>query len=104
MKFCSKCWKIGHVRDQCKASLQRCRVCLDEISKKEEHTCTKRQKCAQCGGEHHSRQSICHVIEQYRSDLKEDVNKALESGKLHRNDYTKQQHAFSMKDQDFPQC
>ncbi|CAF2637385.1 unnamed protein product [Rotaria sp. Silwood2] len=102
MTFCSKCWKIGHVRDQCKASLQCCRVCLGEKSKKEEHTCTKRQKCAQCGGEHHSLHSICHVIQQYRSDLKEDVNKALESGKLHRNDYTKQQHAFIMKDQDFP--
>ncbi|CAF4632819.1 unnamed protein product, partial [Rotaria sp. Silwood2] len=52
--------------------------------------------------EHHSLHGICHVIPQCRSDLKEDVYKALESGKLHRSDYTKQQHAFSMKDQDFP--
>ncbi|CAF5011140.1 unnamed protein product, partial [Rotaria magnacalcarata] len=102
MTFCTKCWKIGHVREQCKASLQLCRVCLDETSKKEEHNCNKIQKCAQCGGEHHSLHGLCHVIQQYRSELKEDVNKALESGKLHRNDYTNQQHVFSMKDQDFP--
>ncbi|CAF3105101.1 unnamed protein product [Rotaria socialis] len=30
MTFCTKRWKIGHVREQCKASLQLCRVCLDE--------------------------------------------------------------------------
>ncbi|CAF4287990.1 unnamed protein product, partial [Rotaria magnacalcarata] len=102
MTFCTKCWKIGHIREQCKTSLQRCRVCLDGIEKKEEHNCIKRQKCAQCGGEHHSLHGTCRVIQQYRSDLKEDVNKALESGKLHRIEYTKQQHAFSLKDQDFP--
>ncbi|CAF4949748.1 unnamed protein product [Rotaria magnacalcarata] len=44
MTFCTKCWKIGHVREQCKASLQLCRVCLDETSKKEEHNCNKIQK------------------------------------------------------------
>ncbi|CAF2791785.1 unnamed protein product [Rotaria sp. Silwood2] len=61
MTFCTKCWKIGQVREQFKASLQRCRVYLDEISKKEEHNCTKRQKCAQCGSEHNSLHGTCHT-------------------------------------------
>jgi len=42
--------------------------------------CTNVPKCAQC-----------HVIQQYRSDLKENVTKALEYGKLHRNDYINQE-------------
>jgi hypothetical protein len=59
-------------------------------------------KCAQCDGEHHSLNSQCHVIQQYRADLKEDVTKALESGKLHRNVNTNPQSDFDMKKEDFP--
>jgi len=38
------------------------------------------------GSEHYSLYGQCHVIQQYRADLKENVTKALESGKLHQNE------------------
>ncbi len=72
------------------------------MTKKDEHLCTNVSKCAQCDGEHHSLYAQCHVIQQYRADLKEGVTKALEYGKLHRNKYTNQQPGFNMKNQDFP--
>jgi hypothetical protein len=91
MTYCTKCWLIGHVRDQCKTNTQRCRVCLEEVTRKEEHNCSNIAKCAQCDGEHHSLHSQCHVIQKYRTELREDVTKAVESGKLQRNIYPKQQ-------------
>ncbi|CAF1399049.1 unnamed protein product [Rotaria sp. Silwood1] len=102
MTYCTRCWKIGHLREQCKNNVQRCRVCLQEIKQKEEHVCNHVPKCAQCDGEHHSLNGQCHVIQQYRADLKEEVTKALESGKLHRNDYTNPRSDFNMKNEDFP--
>ncbi|CAF0886186.1 unnamed protein product [Rotaria sp. Silwood1] len=101
MTYCTKCWRIGHVRDQCKTNIQRCRVCLEEITKKEEHQCTNIPKCAQCDGEHHSLHSQCHIIQTYRANLKEDVTKAVESGKLQRITYPKQP-TFSVNYQVFP--
>ncbi|CAF1384518.1 unnamed protein product [Rotaria sordida] len=101
MTYCTKCWRIGHVRDQCKTNIQRCRVCLEEITRKEEHQCTNIPKCAQCDGEHHSLHSQCHIIQKYRADLKEDVIKAVESGKLQRINYPKQP-TFSVNNQEFP--
>jgi hypothetical protein len=59
-------------------------------------------RCAQCGGEYHSLHTQCLVIQQYCSDLKENVTRALASGKLHRNEYTNQQLAVTVKNQDFP--
>jgi hypothetical protein len=57
---------------------------------------------AQCSGEYHSLHNQCLVIQQYCSDLKENVTRALASGKLHRNEYTNQQLAVPVKNQDFP--
>jgi hypothetical protein len=94
MTYCTRYLKIGHMREQCKTITQRCRVCLEEITtKKEEHICTNEEKC---DGEHDSLHSQCHVIQQYRADLKESVTEALESEKLHRNEYTNQQSVSSI--------
>ena len=101
MTYCTRCWRIGHVRDQCNINTPRCRVCLDEIVRKEEHKCTNIARCAQCDGEHHSLYSQCHVIQKYRADLKEDVTNAIESGKLQRTNFPKQQ-TFSTNNQEFP--
>ena len=103
MTYCTRCWKIGHLREHCKNKEQRCRVCLLEIIRKEKHTCNNVPKCAQCDGDHHSLNSRCHIIQQYRADLKEDVTKALESGKLHRNSYTSRQPEYNMNNEDFPE-
>ncbi|CAF1221918.1 unnamed protein product [Adineta steineri] len=101
MTYCTRCWKIGHIRDQCKTITQRCRVCLQEITKREEHRCSNTAKCAQCDGDHHSLNSQCSVIRNYRAELKEEVKTAIESGKLQRYDNAKQP-GFSNKNQDFP--
>ena len=102
MTYCTRCWKIGHIREQCKFSGQRCRICLQGITNKEEHICSNVSRCAQCDGEHHSLNSECQVIQQYPADLKEGVTKALESGKLHRNTVTNRQTEFSMTNEEFP--
>ncbi|CAF4841582.1 unnamed protein product, partial [Rotaria sp. Silwood2] len=102
MTYCTRCWIICHLREQCKNNVQHCRVCLQEIKQKEEHVCNNVPKCAQCDGEHHSLNGQCHVIQQYRADLKEEVTKTLESGKLRRNDHTNLRSDFNMKNEDFP--
>ena len=51
---------------------------------------------------HHSLNSQCSVIREYRADLREEVNKALESGKLNRNGNTNTQAHFDMKNEAFP--
>ena len=101
MTYCTRCWRIGHTREQCKLDAERCRVCLEEFTRREEHRCTNIAKCAQCDGEHHSLYSQCHVVQHYRAELKEDVQKAIESGKLQRIVTPKQQE-FHTKNQEFP--
>lgn len=103
MTYCTRCWKIGHMREQCRTNTQRCRTCLEEITNREQHVCTNVPKCAQCEGEHHSLNGQCHVIQRYRADLKVEVNKALEAGKLRRNEDSTSQTGFNMKNQEFPQ-
>ncbi|CAF3090947.1 unnamed protein product, partial [Rotaria sp. Silwood2] len=97
LTYCSKYWKIEHLHENCKMSYQQCRICLEEVSKKEVLICINVSKCAQCEGEHHYLHGQCHVIQQYRADLKEDVTKALKSGKLRRHESITRQPTFSMK-------
>jgi hypothetical protein len=63
MTYCTRCWKIGHIREQCKVNTQGCRICLEEIIKKKDHNCSNGSKCAQCGGDHHSFHDQCHIIQ-----------------------------------------
>ena len=61
-------------------------------------------RCAQCDGPHHSLSSECGKAVEYPSDLKEQVNNALSTGKLHR--LVPQEHIqpieFQMKQNDNP--
>ena len=84
MTYCTRCWQIGHMREQCSSPAQRCRLCLEDFVSKETHECSKQPKCAQCNGDHHSLDSQCDIIRQYRADLKENVNLAIKNGKLQR--------------------
>ncbi|CAF1211665.1 unnamed protein product [Rotaria sp. Silwood1] len=86
MTYCTRCWKIGHLREQCKNNVQRCRVCLQEIKQKEEHVCDHVPKCAQCDGEHHSlngkskkpQQSVWNGVQtETGHDITPDSTKAL---------------------------
>jgi hypothetical protein len=81
LTYCTKCWKLGDLRDICNEST-RCRVCLDNYEKVIKHQYQGHPKCAQHGKDHWSLDSKCSVRQQYRKDLKEAVDDAISGGKL----------------------
>ncbi|CAF4383168.1 unnamed protein product, partial [Rotaria sp. Silwood2] len=83
LSYCTKCWCIGHLRNTC-SSTNKCRICLEKINVNDPHICKKEPKCAQCGGNHHSLDSQCHAIQEYKIKLKEDVEDAINKGIIHR--------------------
>ncbi|CAF4565157.1 unnamed protein product, partial [Rotaria socialis] len=46
--------------------------------------CRNEPKCAQCDGNHHSLDNQCQVIKEYKDQLKEDVEDAIQKGLLQR--------------------
>ncbi|CAF1337379.1 unnamed protein product [Rotaria sordida] len=104
MTYCTRCWCLGHMRDKCEMEHQRCRICLDNIVNGQTHNCSNIPRCAQCNGDHHSLSSVCEKVAEYRSELKEQVNNAISSGKLQR--LVPQDHPqpmqFQMQQNDFP--
>jgi len=101
LTYCTKCWCIGHLRNKCSVSA-RCRVCLEILTDNTSHICKNEPKCAQCDGKHHSLDNQCQVIREYKQQLKESVEEALNSGKLHRFAPKEQTSAFELHEQDFP--
>jgi hypothetical protein len=100
MTYCTRCWCLGHLRDKCKTPSPRCRVCLENLIENQEHNCSLQQKCAQCEGKHHSLSSQCQNIQQYRANLKVEVDEALARGQLHRLEPPQQ--AFQTNQMEFP--
>jgi hypothetical protein len=104
MTYCTRCWCLGHMRDKCELDYPRCRICLDNLIDGQTHECSNIVRCAQCDGPHHSLSSDCGKVVEYRSDLKEQVNNAIFTGKLHR--IVLQDRAqpiqFQMKQNEFP--
>jgi hypothetical protein len=101
LMYCTKCWSIGHLRNKCSGAA-RCRVCLETLTDNSSHVCKNEPKCAQCNGNHHSLDSQCQVIREYKQRLKEDVEEAISCGKLHRIAPKEQAPAFEPHEQDFP--
>ena len=101
LTYCTKCWCIGHLRNKCSVSA-RCRVCLETLTDNHSHECINEPKCAQCNGKHHSLDNQCQVIRDYKQRLKEGVEEAINSGKLHRFAPKEQAPAFDLHEQDFP--
>ena len=87
LTYCTKCWCTGHLRNKCEAA-PRCRVCLETLTANAQHVCTNGPKCVQCEGNHHSLDNQCHIIREYKQQLKEEVEEAI------RNRY----HYHYMKD------
>ena len=104
MTYCTRCWCLGHMREKCEHEYPRCRICLDNLLKDRFHECSNVLRCAQCDGCHHSLSSECEKVTQYRADLKEQVNNALSTGKLHRQvpQGRTQPNQFQLKPNDFP--
>jgi hypothetical protein len=101
LTYCTKCWCIGHLRNKCSVSA-RCRVCLEILTDNPSHVCKNEPKCAQCNGKYHSLDNQCQVIRDYKQRLKEGVEEAISSGKLHRLAPKAQAPAFELHEQDFP--
>ncbi|CAF3703494.1 unnamed protein product [Rotaria sordida] len=66
------------------------------------HVYKNEPKCAQCNGKHHSLDNQCQVIRDYKQRLKEDVEEAINSGKLHRFTPKEQAPDFELHEQEFP--
>ena len=84
MTYFTRCWCIGHMRNKCDLEQPRCRICLNNLIDGQLHDCSNIVRCAQRDGGHHSLSSECETVIKYRSELKEQVNNAIASGKLHR--------------------
>lgn len=55
---CNKCWRIGHSARSCHEKFMRCKRCLNDHL--EEVCIADSYKCASCGGNHNSTNSICN--------------------------------------------
>ncbi|CAF1024986.1 unnamed protein product [Adineta steineri] len=99
MTFCTNCWELGHIRPQCKVG-PRCRLCLDPWDS--QHTCNKPNMCAQCHGPHSSLSMECSAVRSYRRNLKEEVSKAVEEGRIKQVDNNKVMARPGDTDADFP--
>ncbi|CAF4276369.1 unnamed protein product [Rotaria magnacalcarata] len=81
MTYCTRCWCLGHMRDKCNGEYSRCRICLVNL----------------INGQ-------THVLVEYRSNLKEQIENALSAGKLQR--LVPQDHVqpteFRLKQNEFP--
>ncbi|CAF4560874.1 unnamed protein product [Rotaria socialis] len=64
--------------------------------------CKNEPKCAQCDGNHHSLDNQCQVIKEYKDQLKEDVEDAIQKGLLQRLSLQEKSPMFEFRDQDFP--
>ena len=104
MTYCTRCWCLGHTREKCQLRTPRCRICLSDLTEGLNHNCTNIPRCAQCGNNHHSLSSDCEKVVMYRSELKEQVNQALSTGKLYRLQPQEQAqiNQFQMKHSEFP--
>ncbi|CAF3728039.1 unnamed protein product [Rotaria sordida] len=101
LTYCTKCWCIGHLRNKCN-SVNKCRICLENLSVDTLHMCKNEPKCAQCDGNHHSLDSQCQVIKEYKDELKKDVEDAIQKGLLQRFSMQEKSPTFELREQDFP--
>ncbi|CAF4601615.1 unnamed protein product [Rotaria socialis] len=83
LTYCTKCWCIGHLRNKCNSE-NKCRICLENLMVDTPYMCKNEPKCAQCDGTHHSLDSQCQVIKEYKDQLKENVEDAIQKGLLQR--------------------
>ncbi|CAF2425872.1 unnamed protein product [Rotaria sp. Silwood2] len=101
LTYCTKCWCIGHLRNKGNSE-NKCRICLENLSVDTPRMCKNESKCAQCDGNHHSLDSQCQVLKEYKDQLKEDVEDAIQKGLLQRFSPQEKSPTFQLHDQDFP--
>jgi hypothetical protein len=82
LTYCSKCWHLGHLRNQCPVSVQKCRFCLLDYNANHNDICSKQFKCAQCSLNHFSLDADCQMIQQHRNNLNQAVKQAVKEGAI----------------------
>ena len=80
LTYCSKCWMLGHTRNNCTQLSQKCRFCPPDYDKNHDEVCSKQHKCAQCLDNHPSLDLDCQAIQQYRNNLNRVVKQAAGEG------------------------
>jgi hypothetical protein len=80
LTYCTKCWKLGHIRNKCLHTVQKCRICLLDYNEKHNDICSKNYQCAQCHQNHYSLDADCQLIQQYRGNLNRAVRQATVDG------------------------
>ena len=98
LTYCTRCWRLGHMRNKCLAAMARCRICLQEITDIQKHNCFQQPRCAQCDSNHHLLSSQCESIKAYKKLLKKEVDNALARGVIHRSESNKQIPFFNSDD------
>ena len=103
LTYCTACWKIGHMRDKCRAPVC-CRKCLTPYTNGEKHVCQENKLiCAQCDGKHFSLDSTCPIVKKYKEELKMAVDTALTSGLIKRPPPGVLSRPFFQQTNDFPE-
>ena len=82
LTYCSKCWRLGHLRHQCQLNSQKCRFCLLDYDEKHNEICSKQYNCAQCNQDHFSLDPDCAMVQQYRNKLNTAVKQAVQDGAI----------------------
>ena len=98
LTYCTRCWRLVHMRNKCQAASDRCRICLQEITDIRTHNYSQQPRCAQCDGNHHSLSSQCESIKAYKTQLKEEVDNALARGVIGKSESTKYVSIFNSDD------
>ncbi|CAM4739704.1 unnamed protein product [Rotaria magnacalcarata] len=101
LTYCTRCWRIGHLRNKRNAE-SKCRIFLENLNSDIPHMCHNEPKCAQCDGKHHSLDSQCQVLKEYKDQLKEDVEVAIQKGLLQRFSPQEKSPLFERRERDFP--
>ncbi|CAF0799220.1 unnamed protein product [Adineta ricciae] len=82
LTYCTKCWRLGHIRSKCPEASQKCRICLEDYNQEHNDECSKQYKCAQCHEEHYSLDGECPEIQQHRQELNKAVKAAVREGTI----------------------
>ena len=85
LTYCTYCWKLGHLRYECKLKIRKCRTCLEVFDGNHNNKCSGKALCAQCGLDHYSLDPDCEYVQKYRERLKQEVQQAVQDGTISRH-------------------
>lgn len=85
LTYCTKCWKLGHIRYECIVPTQKCKIYLLNYDSNHNNESSKQLKCVQCHQDHHSLDPNCLKLHEHQRNLNQAVKEATERGRIKRN-------------------